>query len=284
MTISALQHFYVDKTRVEIYPSMLDASVAAATKAASIFSNSEHAVRESRFRIVVATGPALEDLIKALVQTPSINWDRVDVFHMDEYVGMPASHPASFRRWLKTHLVDIVHPAQVHYLEGDAPDLERECQRYENLLRSAPIDICLLGFGENGHIAFNDPPNADFQDPLVVKKVDLDEKCRLQQVGEGHFASLQASPREALTLTCPFLMSARHLICCVPERRKAEAVRNAIEGPISPSCPASLVRVHSQANIYLDVESASQLSSLGQESKTQTHSEGYPGHAPLSAD
>ena len=123
----------------------------------------------------------------------------------------------------------------------------------------SPIDVCLLGIGENGHIAFNDPHVADFHDPAVVKLVELDERCRQQQVGEGHFASLDEVPREALTLTCPALMRSRHMICCVPERRKAEAVRNALEGPVSPACPASLLRTHPRATIYLDTESASLL-------------------------
>lgn len=255
----SLSHaFRVDNVQVEIYPSKLAASLAAAAKAATILTPKDH-VPDRRLRIVVGTGNSQEDLVKALAQTSSIDWSRVEVFHMDEYVGMSATHPASFRRWLRTRLADPVRPYKVHYLNGDVPNLEEECRRYGDLLRSEPIDVCFLGFGENGHIAFNDPHSADFNDPLVVKRVTLDEKCRLQQVGEGHFPNLETVPQEALTVTCPFLTSARCLICCVPERRKAEAVRDALEGPIDHSCPASLVRKHPQAFVFLDNESASLL-------------------------
>lgn len=272
MTSSPSTSFHVGKAQVEIYPSKLAASAAAAMKASSILSAEKIASDGRCFRIVVGTGNSQEEMVKSLVQDSSIEWDRVEVFHMDEYVGMPATHPASFRRWVKTRLVDVVHPAQVHYLNGDALDLNEECLRYENLLHSSPIDICFLGFGENGHIAFNDPHVADFHDPVGVKRVRMDERCQRQQVGEGHFHNLESVPKEALTVTCPLLISARYLICCVPEQRKAEAVRNALEGPVSPACPASLVRRHPQAFVFLDLESASLLSFQGEETGAQSHS------------
>jgi len=209
--------------------------------------------------MIVATGNAQYDVVKGLVETTGLDWGKIEIFHMDEYVGLPDSHPASFRLWIKTRLVDQVHPRVAHYIAGDAADAAAECRRYTELLLESPIDVCLLGIGENGHIAFNDPHVADFHDPATVKLVELDERCRQQQVGEGHFASLAEVPREALTLTCPALMRSRHLICCVPEKRKAEAVRNALEGPVSVACPGSLLRTHPQATIYLDSESASLL-------------------------
>jgi glucosamine-6-phosphate deaminase len=178
---------------------------------------------------------------------------------MDEYVGISPEHPASFRRWLRDHLACVVHPGAVHLLNGDAPDIDAECRRYAALLAEGPVDVCFIGFGENGHIAFNDPHVADFDDPLMVKRVAMDERCRMQQVGEGHFPNLAAVPPEALTLTCPALMRAEHWICSVPDRRKAEAARNAIEGPIGPHCPASLVRAHPDAAVYLEPESTSLL-------------------------
>ena len=257
VTEAPLHVFQVDKATVQVYPSKSSGGRAAASQAASILRDA--IARRGQARIIVASGTSQEDVISAFVQIPDLEWRLIEVFHMDEYIGMPETHPASFRRWVKTHLVDLVHPARVHYLAGEAANLGEECQRYGNLLRAAPIDLCFLGFGENGHIAFNDPHVADFNDHLVVKRVDLDERCRRQQVGEGHFPDLAAVPREALTLTCPVLMSAEHLICCVPELRKAEAVRNALLGPKSPACPASLVRTHPQASIFLDVESASLL-------------------------
>jgi len=254
---SPLRVFQVDKAYVEVYPSKLDTSRAAVIEAATILRRATS--KAGRPRVVVGTGNSQEDMIRTLVEVPDVDWSLIEIFHMDEYAGMPAAHPASFRRWLKTHLVDFVRPGQAHYLGGDAPDLIEECRRYGSLLRSAPIDLCFVGFGENGHIAFNDPHVADFHDPLAVKKVDLDERCRLQQVGEGHFPNLASVPREALTLTCPMLMSAENLVCCVPELRKAETVRNALEEPLSSRCPASLVRTHRQVNVYLDAESASML-------------------------
>ena len=188
---------------------------------------------------------------------------------MDEYIGISPDHPASFRRWLRTRVAAKVPLAAAHYMEGDATDISREIERYTSLLASAPLDVAFVGFGENGHIAFNDPPSpslgradphaAIFEDPAMVKVVTLDETCRRQQVGEGHFKDLDIVPKQAITVTCSGLFRAKHWICAVPERRKAHAVRNALLGPISTSCPASLVRTHHSATVYLDQESASLL-------------------------
>lgn len=254
MTVSCSESLRIGNVHVRIFPTEQAASEAAATQAASILASCP-----DNSRIIVGTGNSQASLVEALIHIPSVDWTKVEAFHMDEYVGMLASHPASFRHWLKTRLADRVPLRGVSYLNGDAPNCEAECQRYAGLLRAAPIDLCFLGFGENGHIAFNDPPTADFKDPLVVKRVVLDSKCRLQQVGEGHFPDLESVPREALTITCPSLVSADCLICCVPERRKAEAVRDALEGPLSPSCPASLIRTHPRAFVFLDSDSASLL-------------------------
>jgi glucosamine-6-phosphate deaminase len=251
--------FKYDDATVQIYNSKLEASQAAASDAASIL---RRTISETGgARIVVATGNSQRDMIYALVRMPDIDWSHVEVFHMDEYVGLPSTHPASFRLWLKTHLANVVGPRCVYYLNGDVPNLGQECRRYGDLIRSKPLDISFLGFGENGHIAFNDPHVADFSDPLAVKLVDLDEACRRQQVGEGHFSNIESVPREALTVTCPILVTARHLVCCVPERRKAQAVQNALEGPLTTECPASLVRTHRRTTIFLDLESASLLTS-----------------------
>jgi glucosamine-6-phosphate deaminase len=178
---------------------------------------------------------------------------------MDEYLGIGAGHPASFRRWLLDHMVERVSPEQVHLLQGDARDPDEEIRRYAHLLVEAPIDVCFLGIGENGHIAFNDPHTADFSDPEIAKIATLDERCRKQQVGEGHFAALEEVPQKAITLTCTGLMRSENLICCVPEGRKAEAVHNALEGEIATNCPGSLLRTHPHATIYLDSDSAAQL-------------------------
>jgi glucosamine-6-phosphate deaminase len=242
---------------VRIYPSGSALGQAAAASAATILRDAIAA--RGAARLIVGTGPSQNETLGALVRAPGIDWSRIEVFHMDEYVGMPSAHPASFRRWLREHVVDLVRPGRVHYLEGDAADLDAECLRYGGLLGASPIDISFLGFGENGHIAFNDPAVADFHDRAAVKRVRLDERCRRQQVGEGHFPGLASVPPEALTVTCPVLAGAAHLICSVPDLRKAEAVRNALEGPLSETCPASLVLTHPGCEIFLDTQSASLL-------------------------
>ncbi len=249
--------FLTGRARVRIFSTKAEAGAAAAAEAEEVI---KHALtRRKTARIIVATGNSQLDTVNALSQSQGIAWDKVEVFHMDEYIGLGQDHPASFRRWVKQRLVDVVRPGQVHYLDGNAADPDTECRRYAQLLTAAPVDLCLLGIGENGHLAFNDPHVADFNDPLIVKQVTLDVACRQQQVGEGHFASLDLVPQQALTLTIPALMRSEHLICSVPERRKAEAVRNALSGPLTPHCPASLLRTHPRATIYLDADSASML-------------------------
>lgn len=215
-------------------------------------------IREhGRARVIFSAANSQLEMIGALTARADIDWSCVEVFHVDEYVGVSDTDAISFRRWIRECVEDRVHPWKIHYLAGDASDIDAECRRYSGLLASAPIDISFLGFGENGHIGFNDPHEADFHDPHPVRTVTLDERCRLQQVREGHFTGLDAVPRLGLTLTCPTLVAATHIICCVPGPWKAEAVRNALEGPISPACPGSILRTHPNARIYLDPESAS---------------------------
>jgi glucosamine-6-phosphate deaminase len=242
---------------VRIYDDKQTLGKAAAVQAMAALKERLH--KPGMARILISAANSQLEVIDALTKRREIDWGRVEVFHVDEYVGLPADHKASFRLWVKTHLADIVHPAVVHYLNGDAAKPDFEAMRYSHLLATAPIDVAFLGFGENGHIGFNDPHEADFHDPLAVRRVTLDEKCRQQQVGEGHFANLGAVPKEALTLTCPTLVSAHEIVCCVPDLRKAEAVRNALEGPIVPSCPGSIIRTHDRAVLYLDRQSASLL-------------------------
>jgi glucosamine-6-phosphate deaminase len=178
---------------------------------------------------------------------------------MDEYLGIPADHSASFRRWIRERVEEPLHEVRVNYIEGDNSDPEAEMRRYTRLLQAGPIDLAFVGFGENGHIAFNDPPVADFEDPNVMRRVTLDKACRRQQVGEGHFSALSDVPAEALTVSCSGLLRARAWVCCVPEQRKAQAVYRALLGGISTECPASIVRTHPNARVYLDPDSASVL-------------------------
>jgi len=252
-----MRSFPCGQTQVAVYPSRATLGFQAARKAAEIIQAA--VARRGRARIIVATGNSQLDLIGALVEQREITWRRVEMFHMDEYIGLPPQHPASFRLWIKTRVEDKVPLAEANYIFGDAPDVEAEIARYSALLAAAPIDCAFVGFGENGHIAFNDPPSADFDDPVAMKIVELDLACRRQQVGEGHFKDIDSVPRTAITITCSGLFTADAWICCVPERRKAFAVRDALTGPVTTSCPASVVRRKPSAWVFLDEDSASLL-------------------------
>jgi glucosamine-6-phosphate deaminase len=247
---------------VAVYLSKSDAGKVAAEKAAEVIAQAIQQVGVAR--IIVATGNSQLEVSAELVKTKLVDWSRVEIFHMDEYVGIPQDHPSSFRYWIRQRVEEIVHPRKVNYLDGDAPNLAAEIERYSNLLTAAPIHLAFVGFGENGHIAFNDPPVADFADPAIVKRVTLDTACRHQQAGEGHFANFDAVPKEAVTVTCPGLFRAENWICCVSDSRKAEAVRNALEGPISTACPASLARNHPNTWVYLDTASAGLLNEFAE--------------------
>lgn len=251
------RHVHYGRARVQILSSPQALGDAAAEQAAKIIRDSIG--ERGLARIVVATGNSQIEFIQVLAARSDINWKHVQVFHLDEYVNLPATHPSSFRYWIQTRLVDKVHPGRVVYLIGDAADLDAELERYAAVLHEAPNDLGFVGIGENGHIAFNDPPVANFRDPLALKRVVLDEACRRQQAGEGHFDSVDTVPREAVTVTCSELLKIKAWITCVPDRRKAEAVHNALEGPITTACPASIIREHPNATVYLDEESASLL-------------------------
>lgn len=206
--------------------------------------------------VILATGNSQMQFLDALVALGGVDWPRVTLFHMDEYLGLDDQHRASFRRYMRERVEGRVKPRAFHYLAGDALLPLSECERYARLLAAQPIDLCCLGIGENGHLAFNDPPVADFADPHRVKLVKLDEACRWQQVGEGHFTNLESVPQYAFTLTIPMLCSARKMLCIVPERRKAQAVRDALRGPVSTACPASFLRGLAHCTLFLDSESA----------------------------
>jgi glucosamine-6-phosphate deaminase len=209
-------------------------------------------------RVILASAPSQNELLTTLTEA-AIDWSRVTLFHMDEYVGVDAQSPASFRRYQAEHVLSRIKPAAFHGISGEAADTEAECARYARLLSDSPIDVVCLGIGENGHLAFVDPPFADFADPLLVKIVELDEICRHQQVHDGCFPKLDAVPRRAITLTLTALTSGKALFCAVPGPRKAQAVRETLEGPMSPACPATILRKHPNATLYLDADSASLL-------------------------
>jgi glucosamine-6-phosphate deaminase len=251
-----LESFRVENAQVRIYKSPQELGSAAAQKAVEIISAALE--RHGKARVIAATGNSQIPLVEELLKR-SVNWSGIELFHMDEYIGLSANHPSSFRYWIRTRLVEKARPGKVFYINGDAADLKAEMEHYSQLLLDEPIDVAFVGFGENGHIAFNDPSTADLNDPAIVKKVALDEACRRQQVGEKHFKDIDSVPAQAVTITCTGLLRANHWVCCVPEARKAEAVRNALAGPISETCPASLVRRHPSAYLYLDKDSASLL-------------------------
>jgi len=245
----------VDRLRVEVHADGRALARAAADEAAHAIRTavSQRGVANAMF----ATGNSQLAFIEALVNaTPDMPWAQVVVFHMDEYVGIAPEHPAGFARWIKERISERVHPLDAHYLDGLA-EPARECGRYTGLLAENPLDLCCLGIGENGHLAFNDPPVADFEDPENVKVVVLDEACRHQQVGEGHFPDFDSVPTRAMTVTIPALLRARTVLAVVPESRKAAPVKAALEGPLSTACPASVLRTRANAVLHLDRDSAS---------------------------
>lgn len=206
--------------------------------------------------LILATGASQFHFIEALQNLP-IDWKKITVFHLDEYKGLSDQHPASFRRYLKERILDAVKPHKVYYINGDSPNLELEIETYENLLKTHPVDVACIGIGENGHIAFNDPPVADFYDPKLVKIVQLDHACRMQQLGEGWFPTFDLVPTEAVSLTIPAIMRCKTISCVVPDKRKAQAVYNTLYNKISTDCPASILRQHPDAVLFLDRSSAS---------------------------
>lgn len=209
--------------------------------------------------VVLATGNSQLPFLKALISLPDIEWERVRIFHLDEYVGISDTHPASFVKYVRENVVNLVNPLSFYPIRGDATDPATVCSEYEALLREHPVDVCCLGIGENGHIAFNEPHDADFEDEKWVRIIALDDKSRSQQVGEGHFASVEEVPKEAITLTIPPLLAAKNIVVQVPEGRKAPAVRRTLHGPISTECPASILRTCSHARLFLDADSAAEI-------------------------
>ena len=242
---------------VKVFEDKLSLSKAAAEKAATAM---RRAIRDrGRARIVVATGTSQLDFLDELTKAVSIDWPRVEMFHLDEYVGLPITHPASFRKYLLERLIHKTGIKQYLLLDGEG-ELREVARRAGETLSSAPVDIAFVGIGENGHLAFNDPP-ADFQteEPYIV--VNLDEACRRQQVGEGWFANISEVPVQAISMSVRQILKAKEVIAVVPDARKARAVQLCIEGEISPIAPASILRTHGAATVYLDRESASLLSS-----------------------
>ena len=242
--------------KVEVFDTKSEMGEAAAREAAAIIREAIDARGEAR--VVAATGASQFGFLDALAREGGIDWGKVTFFHLDEYVGLPESHPASFRKYLKERLAERVRPGAFHFIDGEAPDPLEECRRLGGLISQVEVDVAFVGIGENGHLAFNDPP-ADFEteEPYIV--VNLDDACRRQQVGEGWFASLDEVPRRAISMSIKQILKSRRVICVVPDARKARAVKDCLESEVSPLRPASALRRHEGATVYLDRESASLL-------------------------
>jgi glucosamine-6-phosphate deaminase len=219
----------------------------------------EAVARDGRASVILASAPSQNEFLAALCETPGVDWSRVTAFHLDEYLGISADHPASFRRFLLDRLVRHVPLRAFHGLDGLAAEPAAECARYAELLRREPPGLAVLGIGENGHLAFIDPPVCDFSDPADVRVVALDEVCRTQQVHDGCFATLEQVPRQALSLTIPLLMRVPRAVAIVPGPRKRSAVRAAVRGPVTTACPASVLQRHGGATLFVDVDSAADL-------------------------
>lgn len=250
--INPVKALQVDQLKVKVYGNRQEMGTAAGTEA--IAKIKEIIAAKGHVRMIFAAAPSQNEFLEILTKAEGIDWSKVTAFHMDEYIGLPGDAPQRFSHFLQDRLFQIVKPGQIHLIDCSA-DVEEERARYAALLEEAPIDIVCLGIGENGHIAFNDPPVADFQDPEVIKPVELDEPCRQQQVNDGCFPTFAHVPTHALTLTIPTLMSGSHLFCMVPGKTKTNAVRETLNGPITTACPASILRTHKDCTLYVDVDS-----------------------------
>jgi len=240
-----------------ILPTVEGMGKAAADYGASILK--ELLLKKERVNLVVATGASQFTVLSNLISQPDIDWSRVHGFHLDEYLGVSDKHPASFCRYLRERFVEQVPLASFEYIRGDCLNPDNECSRLANLIDGLPLDIAFVGIGENGHLAFNDPP-ADFNSDNSYLVVELDETCRRQQMGEGWFESLVKVPTHAISMSIRQIMKIENIVCSVPDLRKAEAVELALDGPVTPDLPASMLQRHQKVKIFLDQQAASGLS------------------------
>lgn len=244
--------FKVDNLDVEVYDTRKAMGVAAAKEATDYLK--ELLSKQDCVYIIFAAAPSQNEFLEAVANTEGIDWSRVHALHMDEYVGLPADHPAGFGNFLTRAIFGKVKFGSVELI-GTSSDSETTIKHYNKILSEHHVDIVFMGIGENGHIAFNDPHVADFNDSKLIKKVDLDLKCRTQQVHDGCFETLEQVPEYALTLTCPALFNADRLFCVVPAPTKADAVKATCQGPVSEVCPATIMRRHKAATLYCDADS-----------------------------
>lgn len=243
--------------RIEVFQTKEKLARAAALQAAHVIRQRIHD-HDSAF-VIVATGVSQFEFLDVLTTQQDVDWSKTSFFHLDEYIGLSETHPASFRKYLKERIVDRIHPREFYFIRGDYFDPSKECQRVGKLISQQIIDVAFVGIGENGHLAFNDPP-ADFETEAPFLVVELDERCRRQQLREGWFPSLDAVPTQAISMSVRQILKARKILCIVPEERKAEAVRVCLEEEVSPNFPASILRHHDDTTMFLDEGSKSLLS------------------------
>lgn len=252
-----LQEWKCDQLIIKKYATRQEMGAAAAADAEKVIAQ---IIREKGcVNMIFAAAPSQNEMLQNLLNSNCIDWSKVNAMHMDEYVGLPEGSAQSFGAYLNDHIFSNKNFKSVHYIRGAAEDPQAECARYTEILRQHPVDVVCLGIGENGHIAFNDPWVAEFQDEKAVKVVQLDEMCRNQQVNDGCFPAIDDVPTHAITLTIPSLLAAKHLFCVVPAATKAEAVKNTVYGPITEACPASIMRTHGAACLYCDADSGKHL-------------------------
>ena len=246
----------IENIPISIYKNPADMGTAAADFVAHKLN--EVIALKGKANLILATGSSQFTFLEALT-VKEIDWQKITVFHLDEYKGISSEHPASFRKYLKDRILDAVNPKKVFLLKGDTEDVKKVIQEYTDELKKHPIDLACIGIGENGHIAFNDPPVADFNDSKWVKLVALDEACKNQQIGEGWFSTMDDVPKQALTLTITAILNCKTISCVVPDERKAQAVYNTLYQPISTECPATILRKHTDTRFFLDRGAASKL-------------------------
>jgi glucosamine-6-phosphate deaminase len=244
----------IDNLKVEIYTGRLAMGIAAAEIVAKKISQLQR--KQDVVNIIFAAAPSQNEFLAALISQEGIDWSKVNAFHMDEYIGLPGGHAALFSSFLERKLFEHLPFRSLNCISCNAKDVQVECDRYAELLAQRPPDIVCMGIGGNGHIAFNDPHVADFNDPLRVKIVDLDHECRMQQVNDGCFLQLNDVPAKAITLTVPALLAGKHIYCIVPGKNKAKAVDRTLNGPVTEQCPASVLRTHADAILFLDNDSS----------------------------
>ncbi|MBQ7044896.1 MAG: glucosamine-6-phosphate deaminase [Clostridia bacterium] len=246
-----------DKLVVNIFDTRAEMGAAAGAKAAELIK--EYLAKKQEVNVIFAAAPSQNETLESLIKAEGIDWSRVNAFHMDEYIGLSKDAPQGFGNFLREHIFKFLPFKSVNYIDCEAKDIDAECARYSALLKANPVDIVLLGIGENGHIAFNDPHVADFNDKAAVKAVELDDVCRQQQVNDGCFKTINDVPKYALTLTIPTLVSAQHMVCTVPAPTKAWAVAATVNEEISEKVPATIMRKHNSAIMYCDKDSGRDL-------------------------